>query len=317
MYDKNVVVIGCGGFGANRVKALAAEDKGNEVQYMVVDSSGSNLLDVVDDKLVVLRVPNLDGAGKERKAAYKEAAPFIPQILPKIPSSRVTILVYSTSGGTGSVVGPLLNHQLQARGNVVINVCLATTYSLDESRNTINTLDTLGNMAISAGVPVHVMLEEDKTNAQRKEMDEGIRHHIMQAIRIGRHEYDGLDTADIANWLNHHRNGVPAGLTLIERFDDLETMAKMDGAINLLSLVTDASVALPDIGVLNNAMGVVDGSEKSPQPDMHFITTMKGMDAFRRLLQERVKQFETRLTSLTGGAVFGKVENADGDGFVL
>lgn len=313
MFDKNVLVIGVGGFGANMAKKLVLSEKHEGVQYMVVDSSDSNVLDINEETLPILRVPNLDGGGKDRSKVYKPGAEFIVQSLPKIPTAKITILVFSLSGGTGSVLGPLLNHHLKQRGANVICVTLATSKSLDETRNTFNTLTTLANQAVNSGIPTHTLLEEDDGKINRSVLDEAIRHHIIQTTRIGRVKHDGLDTADITNWLSHQRHGVAAGLTLIERYDDVNVLKDVEGAINILSLVEDGDTIIPDIGVLNNALGIITDNGT----DMHYISSTLGMDNFKRMLEERLKHFESLTKAHTNTQVFGNVQNAAEDGMVL
>lgn len=316
-FDTNVLCIGLGGFGVNQIKHLAAQEKQDGVTYMVFDSSDSNMLDIDESGKtgidIFMRVPNLDGGGKDRSKVYKPAVDFISQSLPKIPTAKITILVSSLSGGTGSVLSPLLNHHLKQRGSNVICIALATSKSLDETRNTFNTLTSLANQATNSGVPTHILLEEDNGKINRSVLDEAIRHHIVQIARIANTCHDGLDTADITNWLNHQRNGVAAGLTLVERFDDVEVLKEVEGAINILSLVKNADTIIPDIGVLNNALGVVADQGK----DMHFISTLVGMDNFKRMLEERLKHFEGLTKALGGSQVFGNAQNASDDGLVL
>lgn len=296
---QKVLVIGCGGFGSNIAKLLM--DKG--LSCIFVDSANSNVagLDGIED--IFFRAPTVAGddgsrgSGKDRRlnaAPYKD---FIRHIVPKIPEADLIIPIFSLSGGTGSSVGPMLVHALKKRGSNVIAGVLATTESLKTTENTINTLSDLAKIALSTDVgPVHVLLEEDRNSAEisASDIDGAMLHNVLHVSRIAAGSHKGLDLQDITNWMDYRHLSIDAGLTLIERYDDVAALSEVDGAITRLSLIESMDTHIPDIGAVSNADGITSDGHK----DQHFVTTREGIDKFRQLLDSRRGDLIARRDSL-------------------
>lgn len=286
MSEQRVAVIGCGGLGANIATLLA--EKGIEVS--IFDSADSNIRNHPELKESFYCVPTVDGddgssgSGKDRKLNAKEYREFIKESIPKIPHADVTIIVTSLGGGTGSSLSPMLTHALKKRGDNVVVAALAVTESLKTTENTINTLSDFAKIALQTDVgPVHLLLEEDDESLQPSVIDKSIVANILNVIRAAGGYHHGLDKRDVTNWLDYRHLGIAAGLSLIERYDDLEALAKVEGAITRLSLIADRDTRIPDIGVVSNADGITnDGLE-----DMHFIISALGMEKFRAKLDSR------------------------------
>ena len=303
-----LLCLGLGGFGSEIVKKLSVTEKHDHIEYLVMDSSRSNLRNgFPEDKMLL--VPNTDGSGQNRGINLPVYREFITGVLPKIEEATITVLVYGTGGGTGSTLGPLLNKALKEEGRNVIN-CVIT--SSDTKIRTDNTIKTL--MSIAGGSktePSFVMIEEESDNITFDELDNAVMSHIIQLGRVV-NDLDRLDTSDISSFLNHQRNGLAPGLTMIERFDDLEKLAQMEGAINMISVVSDHNVKLPNIGLVSSYLGEYQGDGS----DVHFVSTMKGMDDFKKILDDKLKHYESVHKALPQSNAFA-TDSTDDDFMVV
>lgn len=297
MSKQRVAVIGCGGLGVNIAAKLAERN----VDVILLDSADSNLRgkpELLEHFHCVPTVDGTDGAsgsGKDRRLNAKEYREFIKETIPKIPQADLTVVITSLGGGTGSSLSPMLTHALKKRGDNVVVSALAITESLKTTENTINTLSDFASIALKTDVgPVHLMLEEDDTDLASSAIDQSIVANILNVVRAGAGDHHGLDRRDVTNWLDYRHLGIGAGLSLIERYDDLEVLAQVEGAITRLSLVSDRDTRIPDIGAVSNA----DGITSDELPDMHFVISSLGIEKFRSKLDSRRSELIAQRDSL-------------------
>ena len=120
-----MTVYACGGCGVNLltpfVKNLGKAEPGfAEIHPVFIDTSRSNLKgEYPEDNLFL--IDGLDGSGKKRDANYKIINEKAPEVLHRFKPTPFNVVIHSTSGGSGSVIGSVLTSALLARGeNVVV-----------------------------------------------------------------------------------------------------------------------------------------------------------------------------------------------------
>ena len=298
-----VVVIGCGGLGINVAASLAKQFEGADkenIEFLLIDGSDSNMIgkEGMDD--IFWKVPNIDGAGKVRKQGATQYMEFVKSNASKIPQANMYILVYSLSGGSGSVLGPTLNLELMKKGALTANVVLATDNSSKDVENTFNTLSGLANNVRQLGRPIHFCVEESST-AKPSEIDAMLSESVIELMRICGERHMGLDSNDVRSFLDYQTHGIAPALTMIERFDDASAMKELEGAaITTLSLLTDNDNARPDVGAVFNTDGICSSSV-----DTHFVTTTKNMDSLSRKIKERHDYYKGTAQGLNLSDSFG------------
>lgn len=105
---------------------------------------------------------SIDGSGGERATHSKEIVSAVGKYLDKQNLiKRVTgeyhIVVFSASGGTGSVVGPVLTKSLMERDIPVLCVVAGDNSNGLGTINTLNTISTLSNFAVKAGKALNIV----------------------------------------------------------------------------------------------------------------------------------------------------------------
>lgn len=305
------LIVGCGGFGVNRAAAVAMSGAVENVEvlpnvdFLMIDGSDSNFagMEALQEKL--WKVDGTDGAGKIRGNCAEVYVDFIRKNVAKVPEADMYVVVYSLSGGSGSVLGPELVHQLMAKGKNCVNVVLSTDDSKVDVKNTFNTLTGLANYAEELGRPIHFMLEESSSGT-RSEVDAAIHDHIVSIAGVCGRPHHGLDSNDVSSWLDYHKFDVPAGLTMIERFDDAEILRELDGSvITILSLLNDSDNVVPQVGAVFNTDGICEGHD-----DVHFITTTKNMDNLCRKISDKHQHYQSVSEGLNTKKVFGTADGA-------
>lgn len=285
----NVLVVGCGGFGTN--VTLAAVEQANEHQlvnmdYLLVDGSDSNVreLDLTEDNF--WKVPHVDGQGKKRGKGAAAYVNFVSENIHRMPEADMYVIVYSLTGGSGSVLGPEINRQLMLDGRNTVNVVLSTDDSKEDVKNAFNTLTGLANNVRMLERPIHFMIEESSSGT-RSQVDEAVIGNILSAATICGIPHHGLDSTDINSWLDYQQHDVTPALTMIERFDDSASLEKLSGSvITILSLLETSDSVVPKTGAVFNTDGV-----GKVDKDIHFVTTTKNMENLSRKITESHNEY--------------------------
>lgn len=212
--SSTIRVYACGGCGVNIGKKLAMySDSRLDIAY--IDSSTSNLSGLgTSDKTYLIE--NMDGAGKLREKTYEAYQGEVQPTLTMFPPSKtLNIVISSLSGGTGSMIAPLLVRELLARDQIVIVIAIPTFGSTIELKNTIGTLKTYNNFSVRAGKPIP-MAYCDK--GKRSDVDsEVLAVTDAFALITNRDKTEEFDAADLYNYANYHlvTQGIPVGITRI------------------------------------------------------------------------------------------------------
>lgn len=190
------MVYACGGTGINITKRL------KDVRTAYIDSSISNVDESVNEDNIYL-ISDMDGAGKDRSVTYNAFAEDVETVLIKHkPSPSVNVVISSLSGGTGSVVAPLLAMELIKQGHTVIVVAIATTSSTREIINSVGTLHTYNNIVEAVDKPIAMYYAGHHPN--RGVVDDAVVSFIETlALITDKSRVVEFDNADMRNFVNY------------------------------------------------------------------------------------------------------------------
>lgn len=216
--ENKVRIYACGGAGINIAKSYNKD----KVDIVFVDSSTSNLASIGDSSKTYL-LPDMDGAGKNRATTYGALEDGVDAIIIKHkPSNTLNIVQSSASGGTGSIIAPLLAQELIRRGFPVIVVAIGTTTSGIELRNTINTLHTYNNISAETGSPVAMYYAG---NHKRSVVDKAVADLIdTLTLLTDKTRVTEFDKADLFNFINYNKvvPSVAPAITIIRHNENAE-----------------------------------------------------------------------------------------------
>lgn len=193
-----ISVFACGGCGSNIAKQIS--DLDIEVNY--IDTSTSNLKGVKSDNIFVLE--NIDGAGKDRSKTYEHFKDIASDVVIKFkPSSSLNVVVSSLSGGSGSIIAPLVAKELIRNGHNTIVIAIDSKHSVKELDNTIKTFKTYKSISDGIKKAVSIFYIE---NSNRKESDNKAVWFInLLSLLVNRQHTEEFDTTDLTNFINFDR----------------------------------------------------------------------------------------------------------------
>jgi len=193
----SVKVIGCGGGGINIVTKLSK--KINKEMILLIDTSYSNINDE-NSSFELLKIQGSDGSGKYRISNYDEINKFISNdIFDMSGLADINIIFFSLSGGSGSVIAPLLLSEIKRRKKIGICVAIADSESYIDITNTFNTINSIEKIAIKNNIYIPFMLFDN--SYKRSVVDATIIYKVEKLINILSEELDEIDNSDIINWL--------------------------------------------------------------------------------------------------------------------
>ena len=124
------------------VKVNTEVDRVCNYNHAFIDTSSSNVKKGMNEDNVYI-LPNLDSSGKKRDENHLEISNVIKEVLVKHKPLDFNIVLFSLSGGSGSVIAPLLISELLSRNIPVIAVCIGSDESVLTANNTLKTLKSL------------------------------------------------------------------------------------------------------------------------------------------------------------------------------
>jgi hypothetical protein len=207
MSKGKISIYACGGAGIN-IGKLLQETGGKfnskafaEREVYFVDTSKSNLAKVNDEEKIYL-FEDVDGAGKVRKHVSEAIIESAKDILLRFKPADVSIVISSTSGGSGSVIAPTLVSELLARKEPVIYIGVASSDSKLEVKNNIDTIKSFARIANVRKRPVVGTLFENTPTDTQSDNNTKIRSYVIMLSALFSRNNEGLDTQDLRNWLN-------------------------------------------------------------------------------------------------------------------
>lgn len=285
----------CGGFGINIVSqfepAVGNLEPGHALAWPVyIDTSGSNFkAGISADR--IYRLDDVDGAGKIRKEHHVEITRNIRSILQDHAPMDLNVVVFSASGGSGSVFGPLIIAELLSRGLPVLAVVVGSDESAITAQNTLSTLKSLEAIAAKTGQPVVICYEHNSPDIKRSVIDEAC-HHTIGALSIlaSRRNLE-LDTRDLTNWIQFNRTTSikEARLALFDVYDSNEAVKDSTQPISVASLYDS-----PDADPLPFTPEYHCAGYPREKPKgfkvTHFVIQVHGVPVIVKMVQGRLDQ---------------------------
>lgn len=204
----------CGGAAINIGKILKNEFQNErEFNATFIDTSDSNQRENdLGDKFYKVNRPiddnsgkRVDGSGKIRKTNYQAIRSELQAILHAHKPADFNIVIHSSGGGSGSVIGPLLVSQLLAQDRAVVVIMVGSTTCVRELSNTIDTIESYQGIIEKHGQPVNAFYFENGRTGNKDENNSRVIISLLTLFAFWSGENHGLDRSDLDNFLNYHR----------------------------------------------------------------------------------------------------------------
>lgn len=263
-------IYACGGAGVN-IGSIFSSFQHREVKSEMfaninvyfIDTSKSNLNRNINKDNVYL-VEGLDGSGKKRDSNYHVLSECSKEIIHQFKPGDFNIVLHSASGGSGSVIGPILASELMNREAIVVTMLIGSTSSRIEAENTLKTMKSYEMISKKQNSPIACYYRENSATNQRSKIDKEIENGINILAMMFSGNNKELDTADLRNFLNFQRvTSYKPRLTFLDFFSGEVVIPRGQSLVSLVTLVDDktsSEVALP---VEYQTVGFVSEESKS------------------------------------------------------
>lgn len=312
----------CGGAGINLTKEWAGDVQVEpgvaNVKPCYVDTSRVNLIPGIDESNSYI-LPDLDGSGKVRRENNEAIFSEVPRILLDHAPTEFNVVIFSASGGTGSVAGPLIAAELLKRDQNVVVVVVGSDESAITAQNTFNTLKSLDHIANAQEKPVVMYYIHNERELKRSEIDKRVRHVLVSLNYLASRQNKELDTKDIHHWLNYNKStDLDPSLALLKVHTDVETCEKeSDDAFSLASVLKNEDEAHPDLNPAYACAGYYREGVRNPH-NLFFGIETKGLTQILSRLQKLAATNNEHKTARQQGPSFkSDKDNISKSGLVL
>lgn len=287
---KTLRIFGAGGFGVNIARHYqpTSPDIADAPLVAYLDTSKSNLKG--DNEAFSYLIEGIDGSGKKRDLNVESIRRHITPALTKFPAGDFNLVLFSGSGGSGSVFGPLLVDELLSRKKQVIVMLLGDSDSAIATNNTLNTIKTLSALSAKHGTAVTIVYEEMAHGSQRRQVDDMF-HEAIKAIRgLTSGLVDEIDTMDIGNWLAYEKvTSHQPGLSLLNIYTANERLNDLYEALSVASLYSSKD---EPHGVVKAAYRTTGYTNNQGTQPTHFVITQSGLHAIAEALKRKVDEYK-------------------------
>lgn len=317
-------IYAAGGCGINIISRIARSLKKeigtSEIQAVFIDTSRSNISTTINASSIYL-VEGLDGSGKKRDSNYNAINETSKDILLQHKPADINVVVHSASGGSGSVIGPVIVSELLARGETVIVLLVGSTGSRIETENTLKTLKSYEVISSKRNRPVVAYYRENTKDKPRGHVDED----IISIIDVLSAMYSGdnreLDSADLSNWVNFQNvTSFQPKLSALEFYSQNPITQKGEALISMVTLTNDRTTVDNEIMVEYHAVGYIPDETnerfKSEIP-LHACITAGSFINLASQLESKLRSYSEQRNAVVEKGIASKSEDATDDGLVL
>lgn len=320
MTNGKLALYGAGGCGINIVKKFYGSQPQSglaELSFCFADSSRSNLTPDLDPKDCFL-LPDVDGSGKIRKENYEAMRQVIQQVPIQYTPGDLNVVVFSASGGTGSVMGPLIVRELLSQGIPTIAIVVGSFESMITANNTMDTIKSLDSISRKLDVPLTISFENNGDNTLRRDVDESIAITISLLARLACRNHMAMDTADLRNWLQYNRHtDVPAQLSLLEIVTSVESASQISAPISIATLCDEES-KIGSIGADYQCTGYfTDLTRPNNINEIHYIIGIDDIKILVNTVETEIERLEKKRMSRPKTSALVKNDEADDSGMVI
>lgn len=326
MNPTKLAIYGCGGCGINIVHGCDAQWKDGKLssedaaQYKVsyIDTSRSNMKEHMDENDLYI-LANLDGSGKKRDENHVEIANVIREILVKHKPLDFNVVVFSLSGGSGSVIGPLLVSEMLSRDIPVIAVCVGSDESVLTANNTLKSLKSLDAIAKRNNKALNFIYQHNERGIPRGNVDNRIHGYLSGFRFLVSGKNAELDSQDLINWLDFTRTtSLGPQVGLLEVYSEAEHVSnRHNNPVSVASLYTNRDIHGLLVVPEYHCAGYTD-LKNAHVDQLHFVIDVKDVpDIARNIEKTLASQKEVAESRPQQGSLVSSKDKVEDSGLIL
>lgn len=291
-----------------------------KISTRFIDTSRSNVDPSIPDSDVYL-FEGMDGSGKLRSSNYATIVERSKEILHRFKPQDTNVVIHSTSGGSGSTIGPVLVSELLSRGENVVVVLIGSTSSRIETENTLKTLQSYEVISQKRDKPVVAYYRENSPEMNRGQVDQQVYYALIMLSVLFSGQNREMDSADLVNFLNYpavtHYNAALCGLDLFSK--DI-TLKQSEVLMSVASLIDENSSSdfsgLCEYQTTGHMPDSLKGSTSMELP-LHVAVIGGYFNGAAKRLQDRLASYDEHRKASVVKSIVNTNVNATDDGLVL
>lgn len=327
-------IYAAGGGACNIVSELESTLVAGDVGFAstlpcYIDTSKSNLINKKIDEAHTYFFEGMDGSGKVRAANYEEITKNALAILQKFKPTMFNIVVHTASGGSGSVIAPVLVSELKSRGEQVIVITVGSTDTRIEIENTIKTLKSYESIAGLRKSPVVMHYVQNTEQLSRQAVNKQVKIAISLLCGLFSGQNEELDTADLKNWMEYLKfsNG-PAQLVSLNFVTDQKDLDTFGTVVSVATLavphmntrLANTVPAYQCVGYVPEVwrMGATDGVQLIGDEPIHYTISTDFITKATTALNTTLKDVDAAYASrVARTSILDRDDHATDNGLVL
>ena len=228
----SMTVYSCGGAGVNVAKQI----KDLDVTINYIDTSRSNLNNVKSSNIYLVEA--MDGAGKDRSAAYNSFKDSAADVIVRFkPSEQLNVVISSLTGGSGGIIASLIAKELINQGHSTIVIGVDSCGSLVELSNSVKTLKTYQSISRQIGkpIPLYYVSQPSRSEADRQALS----FINLLTLVIDKKRTAEFDNSDLKSFLYFNKTTVnEPSVSIIEVVPNEEFIPEKNTSVVTTILVT-------------------------------------------------------------------------------
>lgn len=293
-------IYSCGGCGIGIGKYFEPERKEVNPGYakldpVYMDTSRASTFGVPAEHFYQL--PEAEGSGGKRSFNGEDIIRYTGEMLQRFAPAQYNIVIHSTTGGSGSVMGPSIASELLAQGKTVIVFAIGGDDTKQYIKNSIGTMSSYEGIVDTREKPIILQYLQNGIDGTIEEVDAKVHLAISCLTVLFSGQNKNLDARDIYHWAHFDQVTSYAPqvgvLTIHQR--DLEI--KDANLISVATLNTDLNNTKVNHPVEYQRVGVPTHAIESKAPlrfPLHFAIIDGFLDGVMKNLRKQLEEFEKR-----------------------
>lgn len=310
--QNTITVYCCGGAGIGIGKYFEAERKKSSTGYariapVYMDSSKASTFGVQEEYFYHLPGKENDLAGGSGGVRGENAEMIIEhtrEILQKFPPADYSILIHSSTGGSGSMFGPSIASELLRQGKTVIVFVVSSDDTLQFLENTIGTMASYDSIADVRQRGVVMKYLQNGKDGTVEEVDTKVHVMISMLMVMLSGQNRNLDGQDVSNMFNFSKvtSFKPQVAILTIHHGKMEAGSdSLISAITLNDSLNDTRLPQPveyqRVGVPHLLAPPAEGQRPIFNFPLNYVLTDGYLDTVMKDLRRQVKEYNNTAAS--------------------
>lgn len=286
---------------------------------MFVDTGRGNLVPEIPSNQLFI-TEGTAGAGGDRKYIYPLVKNQIATILERFRPAEFNIVVHSGSGGSGSVLGPLIHAKIKEMGKTVFSIVVIDSDANNKSiQNVQDTNKSYEGIGAALGLTPIIVPVHNEPGISFTEINAEVTFLVKSLAILGSQENHRIDLKDVNNFSNYSKvSGTQPCLSALYIETRRAEANLIKEPVAVMSLYEDPSQEIPFGAAFYRKAGFPEQGVLGETKQLHFVINTVGIDELVHQMEEAKDSVTRKLSQYHGRRKHIDVDdNVGEDGMVL